>query len=111
MLTTPAIAEGRAARAHFIVSVRSITLFVSNCLESQADTGVPAPTCSTHGVPVRTIVFTIDEHRFLLIGMSATLRVLVVVHCYQRDAETIELISARKATRSERAQYGARWLK
>jgi uncharacterized DUF497 family protein len=29
----------------------------------------------------------------------------------ERDAEVIELISARKATRSERAQYGARWLK
>ena len=52
-----------------------------------------------------------DEDRFLLIGMSATLRILVVVHCYQRNAEVIELISARKATRSERAQYGARWLK
>ena len=54
---------------------------------------------------------SINEHRFLLIGMSATLRLLVVVHCYQRAAEVIELISARKATRSERAQYGARWLK
>ena len=53
---------------------------------------------------------SIDEQRFLLIGMSATLRILVVVHCYQRDAEVIELVSARKATRSERAQYGARWL-
>lgn len=50
-----------------------------------------------------------EEERFLLVGMSAALRVLVVVHCV-REAETvIRLISARKATRSERAQYDARW--
>ncbi len=52
-----------------------------------------------------------DEERFVLLGISATLRVLTVVHCYQADDETIRLISARKATRSERAQYGARWMK
>lgn len=54
---------------------------------------------------------SIDEERFVLLGMSAALRVLMVVHCYQRDADVVELISARKATRSERAQYGARWMK
>lgn len=52
-----------------------------------------------------------DEDRFVLLGMSATLRVLTVVHCYRADQETIRLISARKATRSERAQYGARWMR
>lgn len=52
-----------------------------------------------------------NEDRFVLLGMSATLRVLTVVHCYQADETTIRLISARKATRSERAQYGARWMR
>lgn len=49
------------------------------------------------------------EDRFLLLGMSAGLRVLVVVHCVREAGAVIRLISARKATRSERAQYGARW--
>jgi uncharacterized protein len=50
-----------------------------------------------------------DEDRFLLLGMSAGLRVLVVVHCVREAGSVVRLISARKATRSERAQYGARW--
>ena len=52
---------------------------------------------------------SVDEERFLLLGMSAGLRVLVVVHCVREAGSVIRLISARKATRSERAQYDARW--
>lgn len=48
------------------------------------------------------------EQRFILLGLSATLRILVVIHCYRED-DVIRLISARKATRPERAQYTARW--
>ena len=33
----------------------------------------------------------------------------VVVHCYRAPDDTIRLISARKATSSERRQYTARW--
>ena len=50
-----------------------------------------------------------DEERLILIGMSAALRVLVVVHCELAGGDIIRLISARRATRSERAQYDARW--
>lgn len=50
-----------------------------------------------------------DEDRFLLLGFSIGLRVLVVVHCYREDEAVIHIISARKANPSERAQYGARW--
>ena len=50
-----------------------------------------------------------EEARMLLIGMSAALRVLVVVHCEREGGDIIRLISARRATRSERAQYDARW--
>ncbi len=49
------------------------------------------------------------EDRFYLLGLSARLRVLVVVHYYRVDDEIVRLISARKATSSERAQYDARW--
>jgi uncharacterized DUF497 family protein len=47
------------------------------------------------------------EERFVLLGTSAALRTLVVVHCYRAADAVIRLISARKATRSERAQYDA----
>jgi uncharacterized DUF497 family protein len=47
-----------------------------------------------------------DEDRFILLGFSAKLRMLVVAHC-DRQAETeIKIISVRKATRTERKQYG-----
>jgi uncharacterized DUF497 family protein len=52
---------------------------------------------------------SVDEERLILIGMSAALRVLVVVHCERAGGDIIRLISARRATKSERAQYDARW--
>ena len=48
-----------------------------------------------------------DEQRFVLLGLSAALRVLVVVHAL-RDKDVIRIISARKATRPERQQYQSR---
>ena len=48
-----------------------------------------------------------DEDRFILLGMSWSLRVLVVCHCYRESSSVIRIISARKATKAERAQYGA----
>lgn len=44
-----------------------------------------------------------DEERFVTIGMDAFARVLVVVYTWRAD--TVRLISARKATRSERTHY------
>ena len=52
---------------------------------------------------------SMDDERLILLGMSAALRVLVVVHCERSGGDIIRLISARRATRSERAQYDARW--
>ncbi len=46
-----------------------------------------------------------EEARFVLLGISAAARVLVVVHAYRLTADTIRIISARKATRAERATY------
>ncbi len=46
-----------------------------------------------------------DEDRFILLGLSSQLRLLVVCHCYRDDTDTIRIISARKATRSERLDY------
>ena len=53
-----------------------------------------------------------DEDRFVLLGLSARLRTLVVCHCYrQGDDEVIRLISARKANAFERQQYEDRRMK
>jgi uncharacterized protein len=46
-----------------------------------------------------------EEDRFLLLGLSWALRLLIVCHCYRGDEGVIRMISARKANRSERAQY------
>lgn len=45
-----------------------------------------------------------DEERFVLLGLSISVRVLVVCHCY-RDGDVIRIISARKADRDEIEQY------
>ncbi len=49
------------------------------------------------------------EERFILLGMSAGLRTLVVCHCYREKGEVIRIISARRANRSERVDYETRW--
>jgi len=49
------------------------------------------------------------EERFLLLGMSARLRTLVVCHCYREDDDVIRIISARRADRQERRDYETRW--
>jgi hypothetical protein len=46
-----------------------------------------------------------DEDRFLMLGMSFTLRVPVVCHCYRVDDLVIRIISARKADKKEQADY------
>ena len=52
-----------------------------------------------------------EEERFLLLGLSVSLRTLVVSHCYRKADDVIRLISARKATRREREIYNRRWCK
>jgi hypothetical protein len=46
-----------------------------------------------------------EEERFLLLGVSARLRVLVVSYTYREQESEIRLISARKANRHEQRQY------
>lgn len=50
-----------------------------------------------------------DEDRFVLLGMSASLRVLVVCHCYRESDSLIRIISARKANQHEHTSYTNRW--
>lgn len=46
-----------------------------------------------------------DEERFILLGLSGTLRLLVVCHCYRSKGNLIRIISARKATARESGSY------
>jgi uncharacterized protein len=48
---------------------------------------------------------SVDEERFLLLGMSSDARLLLVCHCEREDGDVIRIISARKATESEAQNY------
>jgi uncharacterized DUF497 family protein len=50
-----------------------------------------------------------EEERFLLVGRSYRLRVLLICHCSRESKGVIRIMSARRATKKERAVYhGAR---
>ena len=46
-----------------------------------------------------------DEERYILLGISARLNVLIVCHCYRESESTIRIISARKANKKEQKSY------
>lgn len=49
---------------------------------------------------------SLEEDRFLMLGMSSEARLILVCHCERKSGEVIRVISARKATVSERRFYG-----
>ena len=51
---------------------------------------------------------SVDEERFLILGLSAALRLLTVCHCVRREGDEIRLISARRADQYEQQQYWTR---
>jgi len=46
-----------------------------------------------------------NEDRFLMLGLSWRLRILVVCYCLRKQGLEIRIISARKATRKEKRVY------
>ena len=46
-----------------------------------------------------------EEDRFVLLGLSSSLRLLVVCRCYRSEGNVIRIISARKAEGHERNSY------
>ena len=46
-----------------------------------------------------------EEDRFVLLGLSSFLHVLVVVHCFREQEDSIRIISARHATHAETRLY------
>jgi uncharacterized DUF497 family protein len=49
---------------------------------------------------------SIEEERFIILGLSKQLNLLVVCHCYEENDDAIRVFSARKATKQETKQYG-----
>jgi uncharacterized DUF497 family protein len=47
-----------------------------------------------------------EEDRFIILGLSKMLNLLVVCHCYRENDEEIRIITARKATKKETKGYG-----
>ena len=51
---------------------------------------------------------SINEERFILLGLSQSFKVLVICHCYHSNESEIRIISARKATKKEQTVYFGR---
>jgi uncharacterized DUF497 family protein len=49
-----------------------------------------------------------DEDRFILLGISFKLRILVVCHCFRESKIVVRLVSARKADKDEQKEYWRR---
>ena len=46
-----------------------------------------------------------EEGRFILLGISFKLKVLIVCHCFRESDSVIRIISARKAVKDEEFEY------
>ena len=53
---------------------------------------------------------SVGEERFLIIGMTESLKkICIVSHCYRDSDNVIRLISAREATKNEKKVYQRGW--
>jgi uncharacterized DUF497 family protein len=48
---------------------------------------------------------SVEEDRFILLGVSHKLNTLVVCHCFREEETTVRIISARKADKDETNVY------
>ena len=77
---------------------------------NQREHGVSFAEAQTVFFDENAVEFYDDEHsewedRFLLLGFSAKMRMLLVCHCLRQGATVIRVISARKATKAEQRMY------
>jgi uncharacterized protein len=78
--------------------------------ENRRKHGVPLEEAQTVFLDESAIRFfdpdhSADEDRFLMLGISFRLRVLVVCHCFRVSDSVIRIISARKADKREEIDY------
>lgn len=55
---------------------------------------------------VQSMMKIIRMVRYLMLGASAKLRILLVCHCFRQEEQVIRIISARSATEKEAEHYG-----
>lgn len=58
-----------------------------------------------HALVIEDPDHSVAEERFVILGLSRALRLLVVVHGYRETQGVIRIISARKATKHETSSY------
>ncbi len=58
-----------------------------------------------HAILFDDPVHSMDEERFLIIGLSLSSKICIVSHCYRGNDDVIRIISARKATKTEKNVY------
>lgn len=78
--------------------------------ENQRKHGVSFEEAQTVFFDENAVEFYDDEHsewedRFLLLGISTKLRVLLVCHCLRESGSIIRIVSVRKATKHEQKLY------
>lgn len=61
-----------------------------------------------HAILINDPDHSLSEDRFVLLGLSASLRLLLVCHCYRAEGGVVRIISARKADRQEHRNYFGR---
>ena len=49
---------------------------------------------------------SLEEERFIILGMSIRANLLIVCHCCRSEENIIRIISARNATKTESSYYG-----
>ena len=74
------------------------------------DHGVPFEEAKTVFYDENAIEFddpdhSIQEERFILLGLCQHLKILVVCHCYRSRDSKIRILSAGKATKKEQGVY------
>jgi len=56
------------------------------------------------GAPISDVLHSVEEDRFIIVGVSERDRLLTVAFTY-RDEETVRIISARRSNRREQQLY------
>ena len=62
-----------------------------------------------HAILIDDPDHSLSEERFILLGLSSSLRLLLVCHCYRAEGGLVRIVSARKADRQERRDYFGRF--
>jgi len=102
---------------NFVMHDRSFNWNKSKNLSNIRKHGIPFKEAATvfldpNATLIPDIDHSLDEDRYIVVGMSKKLKILMVCHCYRDEVdkeinkEVIRIISARPATKQEQKIYG-----